>query len=61
MSKVKRLNVSTTQGFSGELSKGSQFSFAYETADATREVSLVMPYDALGEQRAASDLRYECA
>lgn len=45
MSKVKRLNVTTPQGFSGELSKGSQFSFAYETADATREVSLVMPYD----------------
>ncbi|CAI8708997.1 HipA N-terminal domain-containing protein [Pseudomonas sp. GW456-12-1-14-TSB6] len=45
MSKVKRLNVITPQGFSGELSRGSQFSFAYETADATREVSLVMPYD----------------
>jgi serine/threonine-protein kinase HipA len=45
MSKVKRLNVTTPQGFSGELSRGSQFSFAYETADATREVSLVMPYD----------------
>ncbi|AXJ07398.1 phosphatidylinositol kinase [Pseudomonas fluorescens] len=45
MSKVKQLNVATPQGFSGELSKGSQFSFAYETADATREVSLVMPYD----------------
>jgi len=45
MSKVKRLNVMTPQGFSGELSKGSQFSFAYETADAPKEVSLVMPYD----------------
>jgi serine/threonine-protein kinase HipA len=45
MSKVKRLNVTTPQGFAGELSKGSQFSFVYETADATREVSLVMPYD----------------
>jgi serine/threonine-protein kinase HipA len=45
MSKVKRLNVTTPQGFAGALSKGSQFSFVYETADATREVSLVMPYD----------------
>jgi serine/threonine-protein kinase HipA len=45
MSKVKLLNVVTPQGFSGELSKGSQFSFAYQSADALREVSLVMPYD----------------
>jgi serine/threonine-protein kinase HipA len=45
MSRVKLLNVITPQGFSGELSRGSQFSFAYESADAPREVSLVMPYD----------------
>ena len=45
MSKVKRLNVATPRGFSGELSRGSQFSFAYQSADASREVSLVMPYD----------------
>ncbi|MBC3206873.1 type II toxin-antitoxin system HipA family toxin [Pseudomonas sp. SWRI111] len=45
MSKVKRLNVMTPQGWAGELSKGSQFSFAYQSADASREVSLVMPYD----------------
>lgn len=45
MSKVKRLNVMTPQGHSGELSKGSQFSFAYQSASPLREVSLVMPYD----------------
>ncbi|VVO39858.1 type II toxin-antitoxin system HipA family toxin [Pseudomonas fluorescens] len=45
MSKVKLLNVMTPQGFSGELSKGSQFSFAYDSTDVPREVSLVMPYD----------------
>ncbi|MBV4461551.1 type II toxin-antitoxin system HipA family toxin [Pseudomonas sp. COR58] len=45
MSKIRRLDVTTPQGFSGELSKGSQFSFAYDSADAPREVSLVMPYD----------------
>ena len=45
MSKVKLLNVMTPQGYSGDLSKGSQFSFAYASAEAPREVSLVMPYD----------------
>lgn len=45
MSRVKLLNVMTPQGSSGELSKGSQFSFAYKSADAPKEVSLVMPYD----------------
>lgn len=45
MSKVKLLEVMTPQGLSGELSKGSQFSFAYASAEAAREVSLVMPYD----------------
>ncbi|PWE44138.1 type II toxin-antitoxin system HipA family toxin [Pseudomonas prosekii] len=45
MSRVKQLNIITPQGFSGELSKGSQFSFGYESADAPKEVSLVMPYD----------------
>ena len=45
MSRVKLLNVVTPQGRSGELSKGSQFSFAYASADTEREVSLVMPYD----------------
>lgn len=45
MSKVKRLDVMTPQGWAGELSKGSQFSFVYQSADAPREVSLVMPYD----------------
>lgn len=45
MSRVKVLNVLTPQGHSGELSKGSQFSFAYSSADAEREASLVMPYD----------------
>lgn len=45
MSRVKLLNVVAPQGNSGALSKGSQFSFAYASADAEREVSLVMPYD----------------
>ncbi|MFJ2685820.1 type II toxin-antitoxin system HipA family toxin [Pseudomonas sp. NPDC087342] len=45
MSRVRQLNVITPQGLSGELSKGSQFSFAYDAADAPKEVSLVMPYD----------------
>ncbi|MCF5544668.1 type II toxin-antitoxin system HipA family toxin [Pseudomonas salomonii] len=45
MSKVKRLNITTPQGLAGELSKGSQFSFAYASAQASSEVSLVMPYD----------------
>lgn len=45
MSKVKRLNIVTPQGNAGELSRGSQFSFAYDSAEASREVSLVMPYD----------------
>ena len=45
MSRVKQLDIITPQGFSGELSKGSQFSFGYESADAPKEVSLVMPYD----------------
>ncbi|ONH54447.1 serine/threonine-protein kinase HipA [Pseudomonas cedrina] len=45
MSRVKLLNVVTPHGHSGELSKGSQFSFAYSSADAEREASLVMPYD----------------
>ncbi|WP_225908854.1 hypothetical protein [Pseudomonas lactucae] len=45
MSKVKRLNIATPQGVGGELSKGSQFSFSYAWAEASREVSLVMPYD----------------
>lgn len=45
MSKIKRLNVATPQGIAGELSKGSQFSFAYASVEAPREVSLVMPYD----------------
>lgn len=45
MSRVKLLNVATPQGHSGELSKGSQFSFAYASAEAAHEVSLVMPYD----------------
>ncbi len=45
MSKIKRLNIATPQGNAGELSEGSQFSFAYASAEASREVSLVMPYD----------------
>ncbi|MCU0116770.1 hypothetical protein N8H74_00790 [Pseudomonas sp. B2M1-30] len=45
MSKIKLLNVIAPQGFCGELSKGSQFAFAYDAARAEREVSLVMPYD----------------
>lgn len=45
MSRVKLLNVMTPQGYSGDLSKGSQFSFAYASAESPREVSLVMPYD----------------
>lgn len=45
MSRIKLLNVMTPQGYSGDLSKGSQFSFAYASAEAPREVSLVMPYD----------------
>ena len=45
MSKIKLLNITTPQGQAGELSKGSQFSFAYASAQASSEVSLVMPYD----------------
>lgn len=45
MSRVKQLDIITPQGDCGVLSRGSQFSFAYSTADAPREVSLVMPYD----------------
>ena len=45
MSKIKLLNITTPQGMAGELSKGSQFSFSYSSADAAREASLVMPYD----------------
>lgn len=45
MSKIKLLNITTPQGMAGELSKGSQFSFAYASAQASSEVSLVMPYD----------------
>lgn len=45
MSRVKLLNVTTPQGHSGELSKGSQFAFSYDSGEAAREVSLVMPYD----------------
>ncbi len=45
MSKIKLLNITTPQGMAGELSRGSQFSFAYASAQASREVSLVMPYD----------------
>ena len=43
MSKIKRLIIDTPQGSAGELSKGSQFSFAYASVEASREVSLVMP------------------
>ena len=45
MSKIKLLNITTPQGMAGELSRGSQFSFAYASAQAPREVSLVIPYD----------------
>ncbi|CRM37152.1 MULTISPECIES: type II toxin-antitoxin system HipA family toxin [Pseudomonas] len=45
MSRVKLLNITTPQGLAGVLSKGSQFSFAYASAQASSEVSLVMPYD----------------
>ncbi|KAF1031851.1 MAG: Serine/threonine-protein kinase toxin HipA [Pseudomonas sp.] len=45
MSRIKLLNVATPQGEAGGLSKGSQFSFAYTSLEAAREVSLVMPYD----------------
>ncbi|QHD09523.1 type II toxin-antitoxin system HipA family toxin [Pseudomonas sp. R76] len=45
MSKIKLLNITTPQGMAGELSRGSQFSFAYASAQASREVSLVIPYD----------------
>lgn len=45
MSKIKLLNITTPQGMAGELSKGSQFSFAYASAQPSSEVSLVMPYD----------------
>jgi serine/threonine-protein kinase HipA len=45
MSKIKLLNITTPQGVAGELSRGSQFSFAYASAQASCEVSLVIPYD----------------
>ena len=43
MLKIKKLNILTTQGFAGELSRESQFVFNYRTDDPTREMALTMP------------------
>ncbi len=41
--KIKRLIVATPQGDAGELVKESRFAFNYQTAERSREVSLLMP------------------
>lgn len=46
MNKIKKLNVSTTQGNSGELTRESQYVFNYRTDQREREISLTMPLTA---------------
>lgn len=43
MLKLKKLNIQTTQGFSGELTRESQFVFNYRTGDPACEIALTMP------------------
>lgn len=43
MLKIKKLNIHTTQGFSGELSRESQYVFNYRTSDPRCEIALAMP------------------
>lgn len=43
MLKLKKLNIDTTQGFSGELRKERQFVFNYRTDDPGCEIALTMP------------------
>lgn len=43
MQKIKTLNVHTVQGFSGVLSRESQFVFNYRTDDPSCEIALSMP------------------
>ncbi|MBV8647248.1 HipA domain-containing protein [Paludibacterium sp.] len=41
--RIKRLNVLTPQGFSGELAKEARYAFNYMTTERERGVSLIMP------------------
>jgi serine/threonine-protein kinase HipA len=41
--KIKRLNILTSQGFAGALSRESQFVFNYRTNDPSCEIALTMP------------------
>ena len=43
MLKIKRLNIHTSQGLSGELTRESQFVFNYRTSDPACEIALTMP------------------
>ncbi|AZE97087.1 hypothetical protein C4J96_5019 [Pseudomonas orientalis] len=43
MSEIKRLNIATPQGNAGELSKGSQFSFAYATELGRKHCGVAAP------------------
>jgi serine/threonine-protein kinase HipA len=43
MLKLKKLNITTTQGFSGELTRDSQYVFNYRTDDPRCEIALTMP------------------
>ncbi|MFZ4535087.1 type II toxin-antitoxin system HipA family toxin [Propionivibrio sp.] len=43
MEKINKLKVVTTQGFSGELIRESQFVFNYRTAEPACEIALAMP------------------
>lgn len=43
MLRIKKLNISTTQGFAGELARESQFVFNYRTDDPKCEIALTMP------------------
>lgn len=53
MLKTKKLNILTTQGFAGELSRESQFVFNYRTKDTSCEIALTMP---LREQSYAANI-----
>lgn len=43
MLKFKRLDIHTTQGFAGELTRESQYVFNYRTGDPSCEIALSMP------------------
>lgn len=53
MPKLKTLDIHTTQGFSGALTRESQFVFNYRTADPSCEIALSMP---LREQSYAANI-----